>query len=275
MKKLLWTMTVLSSLNSLNADPQLATIESSRASIRTLVEALPQIYQPIYKHPELTDGKSIQRICTDRKTTILQLIDLYLASAKKDQISVLDIGCSQGYFCFEIKEAFGDKVSITGVDLEQKNIDLCRTLNVENIFDIEFKVDRLSREFVEQIADGQYDIILVLSVIHHETRSNGSIYSEETSGCFQSARELLSSIIRKSGIIIVELALRNEFRANFGDLPENCLDWFSGIAFRRLVGHFHRSAVSAEDKGAVDQKIMRPMFIATDKYRDAENPFTE
>jgi SAM-dependent methyltransferase len=126
MKKLLLTMAALSSfVNAMElTDARLVKVSDSAAKVQPveiLVKQLPQVYQTIYQHLEWSDN--VQRICTDREKIILDTISHYILSNGKEQVSILDIGCAQGYFCSKIKEIFGDRAKVTGIDLEPKNIE--------------------------------------------------------------------------------------------------------------------------------------------------------
>ena len=244
----------------------LSISECKECNVAQLVSQLPQIYQLIYNHPDLTDEKTVQRICVDREREIISLVEKYLSLTKKKYRTVLDIGCSQGYFCFKLKEHFGDKVQITGIDIDQKNIDLCNALNKENNFDIKFVKETLNNDFVNNIKNDQFDIVMVLGVIHHEARPTGSIYAKKSKGGYAHAKKLLSKLIKKSQFSIIELALREKFRSDFGELPINYMDWFSDIAFSKTIASFHRTTVSKEDRGEDKNLKMRPMIIASDKY---------
>lgn len=220
-----------------------------------VVKSMPQIYQPIYGHKEISN---FERSCVDREKVIIDAVRRYIDVSKKANISVLDIGCSQGYFCFKLKEVFGSQVRVQGIDILKENIELCNKLKDENSMDIDFSYDALTPNFIDSIDD--VDVVLLLSVIHHETRKSGSIYSSN-GGCFDYAQHLLKSLADKSGLVLVELALKGEFHDDFGDLPTNCLDWFKGIDSYKKLGDFDRGLVSETDRRSSTSKInMRPLF---------------
>jgi len=245
------------------------------SNVDQLVNQLPQVYQPIYNYPNLTDKKTVQRVCTDREKEIISIVDKYLNFTKKKFIKILDIGCSQGYFCFKLKEHFKNRVQITGIDIDKKNIDLCKALNNENNFNIDFNTKTLNNDLINQIKDNQFDIIMLLSVIHHEARPNGSIYSENAKGGYQYAKKLLSKLIQKSKLTIIELALKEEFKSDFGELPDDYMDWVSDATFGKQIASFLRTTVSEEDRSNNTQPKMRPMILASDKYSFEKGMFKE
>lgn len=121
-------------------------------------------------------------------------------------------------------------------------------------------------DFVERIANNQFDVILLLSVIHHETRPGGSIYDKTAKGGFEYAKTLLEQLVKKSGIVIAELALKEEFRSDFGELPEKYMDWIPDGCFHRKIGDFLRLPVADNDIGENKNGTNRPMLIISDKY---------
>lgn len=227
---------------------------------------LPQLYQPIFRHSEFTKNIKPQRSCVDRIKPIIAVMQHYITVTGKPVISLLDIGCAQGYLCFSLKEYFKNDVEIVGVDIDQTNIDVCSILNKENSFDIDFRCERLCMGFVDKIQDGQFDVVLLLSVIHHETRPNGSIYDKAAKGGFKHAKALLEQLVKKSGIVIAEFALREEFKADFGELPGDYMHWIPDGCFYRKIGDFSRLPVADEDIGENKGGMNRPMLIISDKH---------
>ncbi|WP_261370573.1 class I SAM-dependent methyltransferase [Xanthomonas citri] len=75
------------------------SVSPGNSSIADLVAALPEKYQPIFGHPEISDGSS--RGCEDRLEVILDVVD-HLRTALGRPIRVLDLGCAQGYFSLNL-----------------------------------------------------------------------------------------------------------------------------------------------------------------------------
>jgi O-antigen chain-terminating methyltransferase len=64
--------------------------------IEKLVSELPEVYQKIYGHPELSGNTS--RLCEDREQYIVQIVGNLQKKLGRKNLKVLDIGCAQGYF---------------------------------------------------------------------------------------------------------------------------------------------------------------------------------
>lgn len=61
----------------------------------TLVNALPEFYQPIYGHNEWNDKPL--RHCQDRLLVVKKIYD-ELSKELQRPLRVLDLGCAQGFF---------------------------------------------------------------------------------------------------------------------------------------------------------------------------------
>ena len=94
-------------------------MDNSKLNLQTLLDKIPEIYQPIFGHPELSTRYS--RDCSDRLPAIKQI---YAAlAAKLDRsLRVLDLGCAQGYFSLHLAEM---GATVYGIDFERVSIDVC------------------------------------------------------------------------------------------------------------------------------------------------------
>lgn len=72
--------------------------------LNTAVNALPELYQPIYGHEEW-DNKSL-RNCRDRLPDIEKIYDT-LSEKLQRPLRVLDLGCAQGFFSFNLANRGG------------------------------------------------------------------------------------------------------------------------------------------------------------------------
>lgn len=218
-------------------------------NISQFVQNLPEIYQRIYGHPEFDDTS---RLCSDREKYITRVVESLQNQLGKKDLNILDIGRAQGYFSLSLA-ATGCKV--TGLDFCKENIELCRALNDENKFDCNFKFEKLTSEFVRDIKNDEFDVVLLLSVIHHVCNEGG----------FDYAREIFEELARKSKIIITELAVKDEPLYWNRNLPADYDRWFDKIKFFDELAFFptHLSETS------------RPLIICSDKYFYCENKFFE
>jgi SAM-dependent methyltransferase len=95
-------------------------------SLAHSVSALPEIYQPLYGHPELSNH--VMRECEDRLTPITKIYRM-LESRLDRSLHVLDLGCAQGFFSLHLAKL---GATVHGVDLCDGNIAVCETLAKEN-----------------------------------------------------------------------------------------------------------------------------------------------
>lgn len=208
--------------------------------IKKLVAELPEVYQPIYGHPELS--ARVSRSCVDRLVDIARVHDAMQALLGRP-IRVLDLGCAQGYFSLNLA-ARG--AIVTGVDFLDKNIAVCNALAAENAeLQIDFKTARVE-EAIKDLQPLQYDLVLGLSVFHHIVHEKGT----------DAVKALLEHAAAQSGLLLLELALREEplywGPAQPAD-PQLLLD---GIAF---VQEFARH-------GTHLASVARPLFVASNRY---------
>ncbi|MFN3630625.1 MAG: class I SAM-dependent methyltransferase, partial [Casimicrobiaceae bacterium] len=135
--------------------------------LNPLVEALPEVYQPIYGHPEFSANAS--RGCVDRLAEVLKLHDA-LARAFGRPLRVLDLGCAQGFFSLQLAER---GAHVLGIDFLPENIALCQALAAEHpALAVRFEHDRIEA-VVARLSPGEFDLVLGLSVFHHLAHAQG------------------------------------------------------------------------------------------------------
>ena len=218
-------------------------------TIDEYVKALPEIYQKIWRHPEYDDTS---RLCQDRAEHIVTVVKDLRKKLGKENLRVLDLGCAQGYFCFTLKELGCD---VDGIDFCPQNIELCGALNEEVDFRCNFRQEKLTKEFVESLAVGEYDVVLCLSVIHHVANENG----------FDYARGIFEELSQKAQVVITELAVKEEPLYWNENLPAKYESWFDSIPFFNELAFFptHLS------------DIVRPLILFSAKYFYCEKQFFE
>ena len=139
------------------------TIESD---LQSLINELPEVYQPIYGHPEFGSSRDS---ASPRMTALVSAVRL-IGEALGRPLRILDLGSAQGFTSFTLAE-LGHQV--VGIEMQQVNVDVARRLAKEN--------PELSTEFVVgDIADTQklvdlstFDVVLGLSVLHHISQRDG------------------------------------------------------------------------------------------------------
>ena len=208
--------------------------------IEDLVTALPEVYQPIYGHPELS--QKISRLCGDRLEKILRIHDA-LAALLGRPLKVLDLGCAQGYFSFNLAQR---GASVQGIDYLDNNIALCNTL-ARHLpeFDVVFTLGRIE-DAVERIEPDQFDIILGLSVFHHIIHESG----------IEKVKALIDHIALQSGALITELALREEPLYWGPSQPQDPRTLLESMAFVFELG-CHETHLA---------EIPRPLYLASNRY---------
>lgn len=220
---------------------------SAAGSIELLVAALPEKYQPIFGHPELSEGSS--RGCEDR-------LELILATAQRLQkalgrpLRVLDLGCAQGFFSLNLAAAGH---SVRGVDFLDRNVFVCQALAVEaGLTRVTFECGRIE-DIIETLNDGVYDLVLGLSVFHHLVHQHG----------LPAVVAIISDIASKIDCGIYEVAVREEPLYWGPSQPEHPAELLSPYAFLRVMSWqpTHLSGVE------------RPLYFASEKYWFVGNDF--
>lgn len=209
-------------------------------SVGALVAALPEKYQPIFGHPELSDGSS--RGCEDRFVLIRECAR-QLQAALGRPLRVLDLGCAQGFFSLSLA---ADGHTTHGVDFLDLNVHVCKALAKQNPgFDATFELGTVE-EVIERLEPGAYDLVLGLSVLHHLVHERGIV----------SVSELCRKLSEVVGAGIFELALREEPLYWAPSLPQDPAELLSSYSFTRLLSRqaTHLSAVS------------RPLIYASSSY---------
>ena len=202
-----------------------------------LVGRLPELYQPIYGHPEIS-GK-ISRVSKDRLAEIHQI---YSALQKKFKrpLRVLDLGCAQGYISLSLA---AKGAVVMGVDYLEENITVCKALTVEYPdYKAQFEVTKIE-DFLSSIRQDQYDLVLGLSIFHHLVHEHGK----------ETVTQWIADLGRKIKCGIFELALKSEPLYWAEKQPEKPQEILRDFAF---VHEVNRYATHLSE-------IKRPMYFAS------------
>jgi SAM-dependent methyltransferase len=158
-------------------------------------------------------------------------------------LRVLDLGCAQGYFSFNLA-AHG--AAVHGVDISEENIALCNAIAQENTdITITFESGQLE-DILAKLKEDQFDLILGLSVFHHIVHRRGAYF----------VRQLLRKLSSKAGICIFEFALPSEPVYWALCQPEDPRDLIQDFAFSHELA-CHATHLS---------EIMRPMYVASNSF---------
>lgn len=209
-------------------------------SLDRLVAALPEIYQPIFGHRELSSKAS--RGCEDRFAFIVQIYQA-LENQLKRPLRVLDLGCAQGFFSLGLA---GRGAEVAGIDFNEANIAVCNALAAEHPG---FKT-RFQTGFIEDAAmrlkQDEYDLVLGLSVFHHSVHGMGK----------DAVRKMLYLFAANIAAGIFEMALPSEPAAWAQAQPQNPRQLMEGYAF---VHEFARVPTHLSS-------VARPFYFASNRY---------
>lgn len=210
---------------------------SSARPIHELVAQLPEIYQPIFGYPEYDERAS--RGQDRRLEEVLRLYDA-LAQLKGRALNVLDLGCAQGYFSLSLASR---GAMVRGIDYLDANIAVCEQLASESPHLLAtFEINRIE-SIIEEMATGQYDLVLGLSVFHHLIHLHG----------VPRVQALLRHVVGAGACLLAEMALASEPLYWAAAQPEDPRSLLDGIAFVRCLGWYptHLSGVQ------------RPLYFAS------------
>ncbi|WDJ85765.1 methyltransferase domain-containing protein [Xanthomonas campestris] len=209
-------------------------------NIGALVAALPEKYQPIFAHPELSDGSS--RGCEDRLVLIRQCAQR-LQHALGRPLRVLDLGCAQGFFSLNLA---ADGHTVHGVDFLDLNVNVCKALAAENPGCAATFEHGTVEDVIDRLEHDECDLVLGLSVFHHLVHDKGIL----------KVSALCRKLSETTSAGIYELALREEPLYWAPSLSQDPAELLSSYAFLRLLSQqqTHLSAVS------------RPLYFASSRF---------
>lgn len=248
-------------------------------TLPALLAALPEMYQPVYGHPE--HRADARRDCEDRLQQVLAVHDALVAHLGRP-LRVLDLGCAQGFFSFSLA-ARG--ASVTGVDLDPASIALCEHLAEQQRVQagqdnraepqIAFRHQRIE-DALDTLQPGQVDLVLGLSVFHHLVHAHG----------LQAMHERLLALGDKVRACVLELALAGEPLNWAASLPAEPRELLRGWAFvhqlsqhpthlstiqRPLLVASRQLWVLPPEAGVIDQHLSEPHPWARDHYRGSRH----
>jgi SAM-dependent methyltransferase len=184
-------------------------------SLERLVATLPEIYQPIFGHPELSHR--VSRASEDR---LLPIIEIYraLEVQLRRPLRVLDLGCAQGFFCLNLARL---GATAHGLDFQHGNIAVCKALASEAPgLDATFEAARVE-DVLAALAQDQYDLVLGLSVFHHIVQQIGAL----------AVQRMLAALSEKVAVGVFEMALATEPAAWAASQPGNPRQLLAGFGF--------------------------------------------
>jgi O-antigen chain-terminating methyltransferase len=178
-------------------------------------------YQPAYGLPRVV--KRAQRDCIDRCKIIMGGLGDVNGS------KILDIGSSLGYISFYFADKGAGRVE--GWDRVDGNIEVSKLISEINGIEVTFKKQELNEESVSSIAKGDFDIVIMLSILHHINAEQG----------VNVTKKLMKNLFDVIPVLIVELPRKGENPGWVGDKlqPDNELEIFElikdDISIRKLA----------------------------------------
>jgi O-antigen chain-terminating methyltransferase len=206
----------------------------------SLVNQLPEKYQMIFGRPELSHGSS--RFENERVVSIKALYEK-LRGYKGQDLKVLDLGCAQGFFSFSLATM---GATVTGIDFEKRNIEVCEEIKKSNSdLRVEFVCADI-QDYAARVRQGEFDLILGLSVWHHVTHNYGLIKTQN----------LIHHLHNNVDFHIYELALCSEQLYWADSQPSHPVIHFPVEAFSTVVASTHTHL----------GKVKRPLYYSSSKF---------
>lgn len=164
-----------------------------RNRIAGLARELPEIYQPIFGHPEIVASRSPD----DHRIDVLCRAVHQISSHLNRPLRILDLGSAQGYVAFRLAQ-LGHRV--TGIDSLPVNIALAQMIQAEHPgLDVEFlEGDIVDCRHLVDLRD--FDLVIAFSVLHHVAHRDGH----------SSAVELISTLSEQVPHGLFEMAMATE-----------------------------------------------------------------
>ena len=197
-------------------------------------------YQPAYGLPGLIAKPARESI--DR----CRAIENHFAGRLRGK-RLLDVGSSLGYVCFY----FADRGMATeGWEGNPANAEVAQLIGEINGVSSRIRTQQFDRDSLATIAPGQFDIVTLLSVLHHVVYHQG----------LEQTQELLRDLLQRVPVLVLELARKGEDPGLFWDasLPEDELDVLALV----------RDDVDVVPLGMFDTHLSdkaRPLYVVTRK----------
>ena len=208
--------------------------------LSSLISAIPEVYQPIFGHPET--GLDSSRPCVDRLAELSNVVHL-LTTELGRPIRILDLGCAQGFFSLSLARM---GAVVHGIDYLAENVAICQFLADENeSLAATFSIG-LIQDVIKGLDSDQYDLVLALSVFHHLIYEVG----------FERVHSQIGILADRARAAIFELAEATEPQYWAASLPATSKALLSHFAFCHEIRQFdtHLSSIS------------RPMYFASNFF---------
>jgi len=170
------------------------------------------IEQRLNYHPDPRDELMSDRKVMSRLSFILSKVDF------KDKV-VLDLGCSGGFFSFEIAKVAKKVIAVDGdKEIISRNKILQNELGIKNI---EFICSNISVDTIESV--GEVDTTLFLSVFHHMLTASDA-YDWNQGVDTNDLSKMLSTLNEQTSNLVFEIGEVNEGYEWCERMPKESLD---------------------------------------------------
>ena len=195
------------------------------------------LQQRINYHPDPRSVKNSDRKVMSRLTFITSKVDF------KDKV-VLDLGCSGGFFAFELSKVARKVIAVDGdPEIIKRNRALQKEMAITNI---EFISSEISSDTIEAI--GEVDITLFLSVFHHMLTASDA-YDWNFGVNSDDIDKMLSTLNQNTSTLVFEMGEVNEGYEWCERMPQDSLD----------------------NKNFVIEKVFQGAFTDVDVYNRLQN----
>jgi O-antigen chain-terminating methyltransferase len=164
-------------------------LDTRLARLSALVASV-EPYQPIYGQPELVPAP--RRVSRDRADRIAMAL-----GDRVDGLRVLDLGCSFGYMSFYLAERGAET---EGWDIDPATSEIARLTQEINGLRARFVVRELTPASAARIDPDQFDVVLLLSLLHHVVHFQG----------LEAARDIVKTLLQRAPILILEMGRAGE-----------------------------------------------------------------
>ena len=214
-------------------------VQTLPVALRALVEALPEVYQPIYGYEQLSSSRTST---SPRMRALLDTVEL-LSNALGRKLRILDLGSAQGYAAFCLA-AHGHHV--TGIEFLDLNVAVAEAIAAEHEdHDVSFVLGDVSD--AESLVDiASYDVVVAFSIFHHLIHRDG--------------HDSVASLIGRISAIVphafFELALAEEPLYWAEALPKAPRSTIASYGYSRQL------VLSATHLS----EVQRPLFFCSQRY---------
>ena len=125
-------------------------------------------------------------------------LDIILDHFVPDGKTILDLGCSNGFYCYQLAQRGG---LVTGIDKNNEILDLNRKISAFYEWDIHFEEHFMDLEFFQSIE--HYDAVLFLAVLHH-------IFNHTFVHPIEYCREIIEALSKKTNLLFFEIGQSGE-----------------------------------------------------------------